>query len=125
MVEALSKDGSIKRVLLYNEVVLLVDKYDSLSFPIKNDEYGIDTVIKFNFSDTGTKFTSDGNISNDQKVLSLSLNKWYGAIKVENTDPIELDLKSGKKVWIKYGTTAEEAHTFRKFHLTVWGDITS
>lgn len=121
MITALSKDGKITRNVIYNEVILMVDKYDTLTFHAKNEEYEFDMKFKFEFSDSGEEFKAKGNYSKEDNEVSLILQKWYSQSRVENTKPIELVLDSGLNLWIKYGTSANESNDFRMFHLTVWG----
>jgi len=123
MITAINKDGKEKRQVLYNEIILMVDKYDSLTFDAKNEEFNFDMKFTFEFTDSGEEFKSKGNYSRENKELKLSLEKWYSQSRVENTEPIELVLDSGLKIWIKYGTSASEKRDFRMFHLTVWGKI--
>ncbi|WKL46586.1 hypothetical protein Q1W71_16655 [Flavobacterium pectinovorum] len=122
MITALSKDGKHKREIIFNDIILMMDKYDSVSFDVINKKFDIDMKFNFEFSDSGDKYTATGTISDDEKDVDITLNNWY-ALRVENTKPLEIDLKSGLKIWIKYGTTADERKNFRMFHLTIWGDI--
>lgn len=125
MITAVNKDGSIKRELVFNETILMVDKYDALTFEVKNERFGMSIKFHFTFSDTGEKYGSDGNLSDDGNEVFLTLHNWYSAYRVENIDPIELDLISGHRIWLKYGTSAEEKPDFRMFHLTIWGEFKS
>lgn len=121
MITALSKDGKHKREVIFNEIILMLDKYDSLSFEVKNETFEIDMKFNFSFSDSGDKYSADGTVTNDGKEVNLILHNWYSSFRAENTKAIELDLKNGKKIWVKYGTSADEKQTFRMFHLTIWG----
>lgn len=123
MITALSKDGKYKRKVVYNEVILMLDKYDSLSFHAIDKDFDLDMKINFEFSDTGDKYSATGNFSDDLGEINLTLMNWYANDRVENNLPLELEMKSGKKIWLKYGTSANEKKNFRMFHLTVWGEI--
>jgi len=123
MITALSKDGKIIRKVVYNEVILMMNKYDSLSFHAKDNNIGIDMKINFQFSDTGEKYAAKGTVSDDFSEANITLVNWYSTARVENTSPVEIILKSGKKIWLKYGTSADEKKDFRMFHLTIWGEI--
>ncbi len=123
MITALSKDGKIKRKVIYNEVILMIDKYDSLSFQVKDDSINLDTKVNFDFSDSGDKYGAKGNVSDDYSDINITLINWYSSSRVENTAPVEVELKSGKKIWLKYGTSADERKDFRMFHLTIWGEV--
>lgn len=121
MVYSKSKNG-IKRKLLYNEFLLLVDKEDHLSFEIKND--GLEFTINFTFSSNGPENTTSGSVSDDGKVIDMTLYKWESTLGVESTNPIEFTRRnSTKRVWIKFKTSAESLKSFRSFHLTVWGEV--
>lgn len=122
MITALSKDGKITRRVIYSEVILMVDKYDTLTFYAKNKEFDFEMKFIFEFSDSGEEFKVKGNYSKDDNEINLILQKWYSPSRVENTNPLELVLDSGLKIWVKYGTSANEKFDFRMFHLTVWGD---
>jgi Domain of unknown function (DUF6864) len=122
MIKATSKDGKIKRELIYNQSVLMVDKYDSLSFQVIDVKLLMNVTFNFEFSDTGKKYSAEGKISEDGSKVNLTLNNWYSTSRVENTVPMELNLKSGTKLWVKYCTTADEKNSLRLFHLTVWGE---
>jgi hypothetical protein len=123
MITALSKDGKHSREVLYNEIVLMLDKYDSLSFDVKNKKFVMDMKFNFSFSDSGDKYSADGALSDDGKEVNLTLNNWYSPFRAENTNAIEFDLKSGHKILVKYGTSADEKQPFRMFHLTIWGEF--
>ena len=123
MIKAINKDGSQKRELLINEEFLMVDKYDSLSFETENEKFGMKLTFNFKFSDSGKKYSADGSMSDEGDIIDFTLNNWYSSSRVENTKALELDLKSGKKIWVKYGTSANEKRSFRMFHLTIWGEL--
>lgn len=122
MITALSKDGSTKRQVVYNEFIMMLDKYDSLTFHVDDEKFGINMTFNFKFSDSGDKFTADGKVLDDGKVVNLTLNNWYST-KAENTTPIKLKLKNGKSIWLKYSTGALEKNDFRMFHITIWGEL--
>ncbi|HMB99873.1 MAG TPA: hypothetical protein VKN14_02425 [Flavobacteriaceae bacterium] len=123
MIKALSKDGKVNRQVLYNEVILMIDKYDTLTFHAINEEFNFEMKFNFEFSDSGDEFKANGNFSQKDKELTLKLEKWYSQTRVENTEPLEFDLDTGLKIWVKYGTSAIEKRDFRMFHLTVWGEL--
>jgi hypothetical protein len=123
MITGISKDGKDKRQVIYNEVILMVEKYDTLTFEAKNEAFAFDMKFIFEFSDSGEEFKAKGNYSKENKEINLTLEKWYSHARVENTEPIEIVLETGLKIWVKYGTSATEKSNFRMFHLTVWGKL--
>lgn len=120
MIKATSREG-IKRRVVYNEIVVLVDDKDKLSFFVHDEKTHLEVTINFTFSNEGKKFTTDGHLSPDGKTLDITLHKWDGTFAVENTDPIVMTLeRTQKRSWIKFKTSANKEKSFRTFQLTVW-----
>ncbi len=74
MITAISKDGQNKRKLIFNDSVLMFDKYDTITFHVGKERLDIDMKVVFMFSDSGDKFTADGKVSDDKSVITLTLN---------------------------------------------------
>jgi hypothetical protein len=119
-VTAVNKDGSIKRKLIYSNVILMVDKYDEVTFHV-NEPGDVQLDFKFTFRDEGEKYSAEGKINDDGHTVELVLNNWYADTKIENVQPIEIPLENGKKIWVKYGTISNEKESFRLLYFSVWG----
>lgn len=117
MLVATSKDG-VKRRLLYNEEVILVDGSDSLSFKIKDPIFA--GTFNFIFSDEGEELKLTGSSSDDGNILNITLHKWDNSLGAEITDPVETVASNQKRIWIKFRTFANKKSSLRSFHLTVW-----
>ena len=121
MIKAISKDGIVRRVLL-NDSVLLVDGEDKLSFYLKDESLQLEQTLNFTFSEGGEELKTSGTVQEDGKIINLTLHKWDSNLGTEVTKPIELSAKNGKRVWVKFKTSANKKASFRSFHLTVWGE---
>ena len=119
MLTATDKNGISRRVI-YNENVLLVDRGDTLSFKIKDDIDILEFTLNIIFSDEGKELITTGNVSEDGKTLNMILHQWDNSMGTELTQPIELATNNGKKIWLKFKTTADKKNSFRSFHLTIW-----
>jgi hypothetical protein len=120
MIKATSRDGTHRRVV-YNESVVLVDDTDKLIFNIIDEEIKVEVIINFTFSNEGKKFKTEGHLSSDGKTLDIILHKWDGSFPIENTDPIIMTITlTRKRLWIKFRTIASKEKSFRTFQLTVW-----
>ncbi len=117
MIVATSKDG-IKRRVIFNQEILLVEGSDRLSFTIKDQTF--ESTMNFTFSDDGEEGKITGTLSDDGKTLDAVLHKWDNGLGVEVTKPIETIALNGKKIWIKFRTIANTSSLLRAFHLTVW-----
>ncbi len=123
MVELITAMGrNATRELIYNQHIMLVNKYDSILFHISSAIYGVDFDITFHFKDDGKKYATSGEIPDGGNTnISIVLHNWYHPMRIENDQPIELNTKNGKKVWIKFGTNADEKFNSRAFYISVWG----
>ncbi len=121
MIISKSIDG-YKRRVIYNQSVLMVDKEDEISFFVKDEKLNYETTFNFDFSNEGEELKTTGTISDDGKTINLTLHKWLNSLGTEVTTPIELSTNIGKRIWVKFRTTAEKKNTFRMFHLTIWGE---
>jgi hypothetical protein len=119
MLIATDKNGISRRVI-YNENVLLVDRGDTLSFKIKDDKVILEFTLNITFSDEGKELSTTGNVSEDGKTFNMILHQWDNSMGTELTQPIELATNTGKKIWLKFKTTADKKNSFRSFHLTIW-----
>ena len=122
MVTITDKNGNSKR-LIYNQHVLMLDRFDALSFAIRDEIVSIELVLNINFSDEGKELSTSGSVSDDGKILSMTLYKWNTSASAELSNPIELSSTvTDKKIFIKFATTANIESSFRHFHLTVWAE---
>ncbi len=121
MITAISKDG-IKRRVIFNDTILLVDLEDKLSFSFKDEKLSFELTFNFIFSDEGEELMTSGTVSDDGKIVTMTLHKWNNSLGTEVTKPIELSTSAGKRIWIKFKTFADKKNSFRSFHLTIWGE---
>lgn len=120
MITQITKSNTKWR-LLYNENVLLIDLANKLTFEVVDEKLKLSIIINFIFSDEGDKLKAKFNISENGKVLDITLNKWetenaFGYI--ENSEPLKLK-KDENNVWVKYRTQTNKDN-WRNFHLSVW-----
>jgi hypothetical protein len=121
MIIATSKDGFNRRVI-YNDTILMVDSDDKLSFSFKDEKLKFELTFNFTFSEDGEELKTSGTVSDDGKIINMTLHKWSNSLGIEVTKPIELSTVSGKRIWIKFKTSADKKNSFRSFHLTIWGE---
>jgi len=121
MIISISKDG-IKRRVIFNDTILLVDMEDKLLFSFKDEKLTFELTFNFIFSDEGEELTTSGNVSDNGKTVTMTLYKWNNSLGTEVTKPIELSTTTGKRIWIKFKTFAEKKNSLRSFHLTIWGE---
>lgn len=119
MIISIDKEGNKRRVF-YNQNIIMVDREDKLSFSVKDEPTEIDITLNFDFSDEGKELSTSGNISDDGKILNMTLFQWNNSVAAELTKPIELATLTGKKIWMKFKTSADKKNSFRSFHLTLW-----
>jgi hypothetical protein len=67
MITAISKDG-IKRRVIFNDTILLVDLEDKLSFSFKDEKLNFELTFNFIFSDEGEELMTSGTLSDDGKI---------------------------------------------------------
>ncbi|MFD2583406.1 DUF6864 domain-containing function [Pedobacter vanadiisoli] len=121
-VTATSTDG-FKRRIIYNESILLVDIDDTLSFSFHDEKLKITLTLNFTFSKDGEPLKTSGNLSEDKKTVNMILYKWDKLEGSEILKPVILTAtQSGKKIWIKFKSSADVKNSFRFFHLTIWGE---
>ncbi|MDW3209878.1 MAG: hypothetical protein R8N23_08430 [Reichenbachiella sp.] len=122
MITASSKNGKHKRKLIFNENILLVDKYDEIQFEVK--EKSLKLTLKFKFVDEGKKYAADIEQFDEGRILEFTLHGWYHDFNIENTNPVIWESTNKDQVlWIKYSTKSQKEHTFREFHITVWKEV--
>ncbi|WP_188050578.1 DUF6864 domain-containing function [Flavobacterium sp. GP15] len=121
MIIATSKDGFDRRVI-FNDTILMVDSDDKLSVFFNDEKLKLEMTINFTFSDDGEELKTSGNFSEDGKTINMTLHKWNNSLGTEVTKPIELSTNIGKRIWIKFKTSADKKLSFRSFHLTIWGE---
>ena len=121
MIIATSKNG-VKRRIVYNDSILLVDSEDKLSFYFEDESLETELTLNFTFSDSGEALTTSGTIDGNGKVFNMTLYKWDSEVGAEVTKPIEFTTNNGKRIWIKFKTAALKKASMRMFHLTVWGE---
>ena len=123
MVRVTNRDNTRWR-MLYNEHVLLMDLGNQVEFKIVDSDFRLSIVIEFFFSSGGEKLKSDVKIAENGDKISVTLFQWdsYSWGYIEVTEPLRLNLKDGRKLWLKYRTQSVEKSGFRNFHLTVFGE---
>lgn len=121
MIKAISKDG-VQRRILYNEEILMVDREDTLIFHVYDKDINVEFNFNVSFSDDGKKLSTSGSTSEDGKEINITLHQWNDKLGSELTKPIEYSV-NGKRIWIKFRTTALVENNFRGFHLTIWGEL--
>lgn len=120
MTLAIREDGTTRRVI-HNETVIMVKGDERLSFSIKDRKSKVDFVINFTFSDTGKERNTEGELSEDGKIINITLHQWEGSPGVEIITPYEYTtVKTKQKIWIKFKTSSNKKYSMRTFHLTVW-----
>lgn len=120
-ITSISKNG-VKRVLIFNDTILLVDREDSLIFKILDSTDNLSFNLNIHFSDDGKELSTTGKTSDDGKEIDITLHKWQSITGSELTKPIEFEVND-KRVWIKFRTTADIKNDFRSFHLTIWREL--
>jgi hypothetical protein len=123
MVTAVSKEG-IKRKILYHNVFLMVDDYDTLNFNLNEPKnfLNLNLNITFEFSSEGKVLSVTSKYGND-KHLILTLHNWNSPDMSENKKPLVFTLTNEKKVWVKFKTGGDINNHLRTFHLTAWVEI--
>jgi hypothetical protein len=121
MVYAKSKEG-IRRILVYDKNVLLVDKDDEITFII-NNEY-LDYTLRFRFTDKGEKYSTNVWEDKKEKLLLYQLNNWDADTWVEISKPVLLDVpdKIGK-FWLKFRNVSSENKSYRNFIISIWKEV--
>jgi hypothetical protein len=121
MITAISKDGFTRRVI-FNDTIILVDSEDKLSFYFNDEKLKYELTFNFTFSDNGEELKTSGNVSDDGKAVNMTLHKWNHSLATEVSKPIELSTSTGKRIWVKFKTSADKKNSFRSFHITIWGE---
>ncbi|NQU67692.1 MAG: hypothetical protein HQ510_07110 [Candidatus Marinimicrobia bacterium] len=120
MITAKSKEG-IQRRLIFNESILLTDKYDELTFLLHDKIINYGQLISFKFSDKGGKYTSDVKYVESEKHLIYTLYNWYSESFVELTEPIILITEVTKhKIWLVWRIQGSKDNSVKTFHLSAW-----
>jgi hypothetical protein len=122
-ITAKTEEG-LKRRIILNETVLMLNKNDTLSFEVKDEKVRFKKTINFSFSNDGDELSTTGNVADGGKVINIVLHKWDNSVGAEITEPIELKTENNKKVWLKFKTGAQSEYKFRFFNLTIWVEDT-
>ena len=123
MVYSFSKDG-IKRLLIYQQTVLLVDKEDILTFEIDN-EY-LKFTLNFSYSADGDPFSTTYWENQEANLLHFRLNNWDHNTWVEISKPVLLKVKdSNTKFWMRFRNNSQPTKNLRKFEVSVWKEVSN
>jgi len=118
---SLSKDG-IKKLLIYQNSLLVVDKDDDLIFEI--DEPELKFTINFTFSSEGDPFSTTFWEIPDSNFLKYQLNRWDSITYVEISKPVLLKTKdSSAKFWLKFRNFSPPDNNLRKFDISIWKEV--
>ncbi len=118
MITATSTTGIRRRVIL-NESILLVDSHDKLSFDVVDNQANLKLNFHFVFLDVGKELTA--NVDVNDKDITFNLHRWDDNLPIENTSPYELSIvNSGEKIWCKFNTYSKKEFSQRFFSLTIW-----
>lgn len=111
---------NIHRRLIYNESILSFDRLDRLSFHVVYTKPNVDFNITIKFLDEGEKYQTKTEILNDGKNLVITLFRWDSSNFVELIKPMEFNLKSGRKIWLRFATRSNTNISSRTFQISVW-----
>ncbi|MEZ0130626.1 DUF6864 domain-containing function [Flavobacterium sp. LBUM151] len=117
MITAISEKG-IKRKLIMNESIILVEKSDKVFFDVENNNDDRFQLI-FGFSEIGKEYSSTSNPTSDPNIYDITLNRWNGPAFIETTKPWEL-IRNNSSYWIHWRTYANEKLAQRVFEITIW-----
>ena len=122
MVTATSTTG-IKRRLLLNKEVILVDSDDALSFKMDDDVLNEHLTFNFKFGPpTQVPLSTTGDISPDGNTINMTFNDWNEPSGISFVKPIELKTIIGKTIWIQANVSLSAGSKTRIFHLSIWGE---
>ncbi len=124
-IEFTRKDGTRWRRLLSEDLVL-TDSGVRLAFHVRDEELKFETTLAFVFSDEGDRYSANAELTDEGKLLTVTLNKWVpdGAEFIENVDPMELTIGGNRTLHLKYRTHADLKRNWRTFQITIWVQIT-
>ena len=93
---------------------------------VNDNKLGLSITLNFIFSNEGEKLKAKINVSEDNKVIDITLNQWNSETPnnfVENTEPLKLHTNiTKKKFWVKYRTQTSDKFDWRNFHVTIWSE---
>lgn len=112
--------GKSKRVIL-NENIIMLHSNDKIVFDLIDAEFSFSSSLKFIFNEEGTDLTSKIEIKNNE--LTIFVYNWNDELPIENTTPFQVSTNEGKKIYIKFRTSANIKQHIRNLHVTVWLDI--
>ncbi len=118
MVYTENKIDNAKRLLVYSQTILLVDREDDLVFQIENEH--LKYTIRFSFSDDGEKFSTQFWENKASRVLIYKLFKWDSPTYVEISKPVVLEDEQYGKFLLKFRIESLENRNQRKFILNIW-----
>ncbi|MFH0893433.1 MAG: hypothetical protein V2A54_03265 [Bacteroidota bacterium] len=123
MTKSISKDGTVRRCVFSETVLLVNEEEEQLIYDIIDDKLKMKFQIAFTFCNEGSENSSSGNLSEDKKTINVTLHNWNSSNGVELKKALQYTTaETKKKVWIKYKTWADKKLNFRSFTLTVWGE---
>lgn len=115
------KDG-IKKVLIYQQSVLLMNKDEVLIFEIDTPELKFN--LTFSFSPEGDPFSTTFWEMPEANFLKYQLNRWDSNTWVEISKPILLRVKdSTENFWLKFRNNSQSEKNIRKFEVTIWKEV--
>jgi hypothetical protein len=114
-------EGGKRRDLIFNDTVLLISKSDKLVFDISTDI--VTFALEFIFTEEGEEFAGDSKVSDDGRVLTLTLHKWEHSSPLENTAPIVFPTNSNSHLlYLKYSSYSHPTLNQRTFNVSLWAE---
>ncbi len=121
MIYTQGNDG-IKKQLIYNESVLLINKDDYIYFEIRTTDFAYD--VKFTFSQEGEKLTTTYWADLENKYLHYQLNNWDSNTYAEVSSPVELKvIGDDSRYYMKFRNTSAENINHRRFEICIWKEV--
>jgi len=122
-VYSVGKDGT-RKILVYNNSILTINKNDSIVFKIKNKN--LEYEIEFGFSQEGEKYSTTYWENPEKKYLRFQLHKWDSDTYVEIIVPVELAVPdSESKFLMKFRNTSTKKSKHRRFEISIWKEVPS
>ncbi|MCL1678375.1 hypothetical protein M2T92_05020 [Elizabethkingia miricola] len=121
MVIAINKTTNKKKILIYNDSILMLDKNDDIIFELNDDILKYN--IKFSFNEEGEPYSTNFWKDDEKKTLHYSLNNWDSSTYVEITKPILIEEIGGTKIWMKFRNQSLQNKEHRKFNISIWKEL--
>ena len=105
--------------LLFTQTLLLLDRNDKVKIVLPDSVYNWE--LHVNFTDDELVAPFNLNYVIEERIIKVTLNKWYADSWVENHDPMILETKSKNvSLRIKFRSSANNSLSNRILIVTVW-----